>query len=134
MTFTQVSPALPHSPYGNVRRVLEEIAQGIARAQSAGEAEALPHRHLVCRQYAGPSQTGANLLIESTGNLLVPGWYMAIAGVIGLVSVLCMRETAQARLRGEELPVAPESVGLPKPRHVERNRADAEARRASFSS
>ncbi|MFX1821808.1 MFS transporter [Pseudarthrobacter sp. CC4] len=82
--------------------------------------------------FAGPSQTVANQLIETTGNQLVPGWYMAFAGVIGLVSVLCMRETAQATLRGEELPGAPESVGVPRPGYVERNRQDAEARRAIF--
>ena len=39
---------------------------------------------------------------------------MAIAGVIGLVSILCMRETAQATLRGEAIPGAPDSVGWPK--------------------
>ncbi len=82
--------------------------------------------------FAGPSQTIANQLIETTGNQLVPGWYMAIAGVIGLVSVYCMRETAQATLRGEEQPGLPESVGLPKLRFVELNRKDAEIRRESF--
>ncbi|WP_066302409.1 MFS transporter [Arthrobacter luteolus] len=82
--------------------------------------------------FAGPSQTIANQLIETTGNQLVPGWYMAIAGVIGLVSILCMRETAQATLRGEELPGVPESVGLPKREYVELNRVDAEERRVSF--
>ncbi|THJ66859.1 MFS transporter [Arthrobacter echini] len=84
--------------------------------------------------FAGPSQTVANQLIETTGNQLVPGWYMAIAGAIGLVSVLCMRETAQATLRGEELPGLPESVGFPKRGYVEANRVDAETRRASFVS
>ncbi|MHA7143059.1 MULTISPECIES: MFS transporter [unclassified Arthrobacter] len=82
--------------------------------------------------FAGPSQTVANQLIETTGNQLVPGWYMAVAGVIGLVSILCMRETSQATLRGEVLPGMPESVGLPKVRFVELNRKDAEARRAQF--
>ncbi|WP_312099802.1 MFS transporter [Corynebacterium dentalis] len=82
--------------------------------------------------FAGPSQTIANQLIETTGNQLVPGWYMAIAGVIGLVSILCMRETAQATMRGEELPGVPESVGLPKREYLELNRADAEERRVSF--
>ncbi|MET4060145.1 MHS family proline/betaine transporter-like MFS transporter [Arthrobacter sp. UYP6] len=82
--------------------------------------------------FAGPSQTIANQLIETTGNQLVPGWYMAIAGVIGLISVLCMRETAQATLRGEELPGVPASVGLPKREYVELNRENAEERRVSF--
>ncbi|SDI43730.1 MFS transporter, MHS family, proline/betaine transporter [Arthrobacter subterraneus] len=82
--------------------------------------------------FAGPSQTVANQLIETTGNQLVPGWYMALAGVVGLVSILCMRETAQATLRGEELPGDPRSVGLPKREYVELNRADAQKRRDDF--
>jgi MHS family proline/betaine transporter-like MFS transporter len=82
--------------------------------------------------FAGPSQTVANQLIESTGNQLVPGWYMAIAGAIGFVSILCMRETSQATLRGEELPGPPESTGLPKLEYVQRNREEAERRRAIF--
>lgn len=82
--------------------------------------------------FAGPSQTVANQLIESTGNQLVPGWYMAIAGAIGFVSILCMRETSQATLRGEELPGRPESTGLPKLEYVQRNREEAERRRAIF--
>lgn len=82
--------------------------------------------------FAGPSQTVANQLIETTGNQLVPGWYMAIAGLIGLISILCMRETSQATLRGEDLPGVPESLGAPKPIYVQQNREDAEARRASY--
>lgn len=79
--------------------------------------------------FAGTSHTIANQLIETTGNQLVPGWYMAIAGVIGLVSILCMRETAQATLRGEVIPGAPDSVGWPKKVHLEENQVDAEERR-----
>ena len=56
---------------------------------------------------------------------------MAIAGVIGLISILCIQEAAQATLRGEELPGVPESVGLPKREYMELNRADAEERRVS---
>jgi MFS transporter, MHS family, proline/betaine transporter len=82
--------------------------------------------------FAGPSQTIANQLIETTGNQLVPGWYMAIAGVIGFISILCMRETSQATLRGEELPGVEQSVGLPTAGAVDLNRQDAEVRRAAF--
>ncbi|WP_354235759.1 MFS transporter [Arthrobacter sp. UYEF3] len=82
--------------------------------------------------FAGPSQTVANQLIETTGNQLIPGWYMAIAGVIGFISILCMRETAQATLRGEELPGSPESLGFPKLKYIDMNRKDAEDRRAAF--
>lgn len=80
--------------------------------------------------FAGPSQTLTNQLIESTGNVLVPGWYMAIAGVIGFVSILCMRETSQASLRGEVLPGEPESTGWPTRKWVGINRAKAEAGKA----
>lgn len=52
---------------------------------------------------------------------------------LGLISVLCMRETAQAMLRGEELPGVPESVGLPRRSYADLNRADAEERRESFA-
>jgi MFS transporter, MHS family, proline/betaine transporter len=43
-------------------------------------------------------------LIESTGSTLVPGWYLAAAGAIGLVAILCMRETARCSLRGNHIP------------------------------
>lgn len=82
--------------------------------------------------FAGPSQTLANQLIETTGNQLVPGWYMAIAGVIGFVSILFMRETSQASLRGEELPGVPASLGLADTKYVELNREAADAGRAKY--
>ncbi|WP_417217718.1 MFS transporter [Arthrobacter sp.] len=80
--------------------------------------------------FAGPSQTLTNQLIETTGNVLVPGWYMAIAGVIGFVSILCMRETAQSSLRGETLPGEPGSTGWPSSKWVSINRGKAEAGKA----
>lgn len=82
--------------------------------------------------FAGPSQTVANQLIETTGNTLIPGWYMAIAGVIGFVSILFMRETAQASLRGEELPGLKESLGFGGIKYVRANRINAEKSRAEF--
>lgn len=54
---------------------------------------------------------------------------MAIAGVIGLESILRMRKTSQATLRGEVLPGPPDSVGWPKKVYLEENRVDAEERR-----
>ncbi|GAA1355675.1 MFS transporter [Arthrobacter rhombi] len=80
--------------------------------------------------FAGPSQTLTNSLIDSTGNVLIPGWYMAIAGAIGFISILCMRETAQASLRGETLPGEPASTGWPAPKWVPVNRAKADAGKA----
>lgn len=61
--------------------------------------------------FAGPSLALANELINRTGNQLIPGWYLTIAGVIGVVSVVTMRETAQASLRGEDIPGDPASAG-----------------------
>jgi MHS family proline/betaine transporter-like MFS transporter len=84
--------------------------------------------------FAGPSQTVANQLIETTGNQLIPGWFMAIAAVIGFVSILFMRETAQATIRGEELPGHPASTGFPKLKYVEINRQIAELGQADFRS
>lgn len=43
-------------------------------------------------------------IITATGNVLVPGWYLAAAGLIGLVSVLTFRETAGRSLRGNVVP------------------------------
>lgn len=80
--------------------------------------------------FAGPSQTLTNQLIESTGNVLVPGWYMTIAGIIGFVSILCMRETAQSSLRGETLPGEARSTGWPARHWVGANRAKADAGKA----
>ncbi|MFB0834643.1 MFS transporter [Arthrobacter halodurans] len=80
--------------------------------------------------FAGPSQTFANALVESTGNVLIPGWYLAIAGVVGFVSILCMRETSQASLRHEDIPGDPGSVGFPSREWVRRNRAAADAGKA----
>jgi MHS family proline/betaine transporter-like MFS transporter len=80
--------------------------------------------------FAGPSQTLTNSLIETTGNVLVPGWYMAIAGAIGFVSILFMRETSQASLRGEELPGDVGSLGWPSRKWVSVNRRAADAGKA----
>ena len=80
--------------------------------------------------FAGPSQTLANHLVETTGNTLIPGWYLAIAGVIGFVSILYMRETSQASLRHEELPGDPGSLGLPSTKWVQVNREKADAGKA----
>lgn len=72
--------------------------------------------------FAGPSQALTNELINKTGNQLIPGWYLTIAGVIGVVSVIFMRETAQASLRGESIPGVRQSVGRIGRRFVQMNR------------
>lgn len=52
----------------------------------------------------GPAGLVNEWLIEQTGSTLVPGVYMTIAGVIGLVAVLTFNETAGRSLRGDVVP------------------------------
>lgn len=54
--------------------------------------------------FGGTSAAVVTLLIDVTGNNLIPGWYTAAAAAIGLVAILCMKETAGRSLRGDELP------------------------------
>lgn len=81
--------------------------------------------------FGGTAGTLVALLVQQTGNNLVPGFYLAASGVIGLISIFAMRETAQATLRGDEIPGRPESVGMPNSKYVEENRADTEALEAA---
>ncbi|WP_139418106.1 MFS transporter [Agromyces laixinhei] len=43
-------------------------------------------------------------LIDATGSTLIPGFYLTIAGIIGLVAVLTFNETAGRSLRGDVVP------------------------------
>ena len=52
------------------------------------------------------------MLIDATGNVLIPGWYLAAAGLIGLVSVLTFNETAGRSLRGNVLPSSDDAARL----------------------
>ena len=53
----------------------------------------------------GGTAAGINeWLVVQTGSNLIPGWYLVAAGIIGLVSILCMPESAQCTLRGERIP------------------------------
>ncbi|WP_152978096.1 MFS transporter [Curtobacterium sp. S6] len=54
--------------------------------------------------FGGTAGMFNEMLINKTGNVLMPGWYLAIAGVIGLISVLTFRETAGRSLRGNVVP------------------------------
>ena len=54
--------------------------------------------------FGGTAGTVNEALIQATGNPLIPGWYLAIAGLIGLISVLTFRETAGRSLRGNVIP------------------------------
>ncbi|MFD7919345.1 glycine betaine/L-proline transporter ProP [Streptomyces sp. NPDC059740] len=50
--------------------------------------------------FGGTTPLVASALVESTGNQLVPAYYLMVAGVIGVVSALFLRETAGQPLRG----------------------------------
>lgn len=50
--------------------------------------------------FGGTTPLFASALVERTGDTLVPGYYLAVAGVIGLVATLFLHETAGLPLRG----------------------------------
>jgi MHS family proline/betaine transporter-like MFS transporter len=52
----------------------------------------------------GPAGLINEALIEQTGSTLVPGFYMTVAGVIGLLAILTFNETAGRSLRGDRVP------------------------------
>lgn len=54
--------------------------------------------------FGGTAGAMNEYLIEVTGNVLVPGWYLVGAGIIGLISVLTFKETAGRSLRGNVIP------------------------------
>lgn len=49
---------------------------------------------------AGLTPTIAAWLVESTENLMMPGYYLMVMGVIGLITGICMKETANKPLKG----------------------------------
>lgn len=51
-------------------------------------------------------------LVGATGNVLIPGWYLAIAGLIGLISVITFKETAGRSLRGNIVPGSDDDTRL----------------------
>lgn len=54
--------------------------------------------------FGGTASTVNEVIISKTGNVLTPGWYLAAAGLIGLIAVLTFRETAGRSLRGNVIP------------------------------
>ncbi|MEB3959427.1 glycine betaine/L-proline transporter ProP [Streptomyces kunmingensis] len=50
--------------------------------------------------FGGTTPLFASFLVEKTGNTLVPGYYLMVAGAIGLVSTFFLHETAGRPLRG----------------------------------
>lgn len=62
--------------------------------------------------FGGTAGVANEALIASTGNNLVPGFYLAAAGLIGLISVLTFRETAGRSLRGNIIPGTDDAARL----------------------
>jgi len=54
--------------------------------------------------FGGTTPLVVTALIAATGSDLMPGWYMMLAGVIALVPILLMPETAGVSLRGRRTP------------------------------
>ncbi|HCS59794.1 MAG TPA: MFS transporter [Microbacterium sp.] len=54
--------------------------------------------------FGGTAGVANEALVDVTGNVLVPGWYLTVAGVIGLIAVLTFKETAGRSLRGNVVP------------------------------
>ena len=54
--------------------------------------------------FGGTAGVANEWLISETGNELIPGIYLTVAGIIGLLSVLSFRETAGRSLRGNIIP------------------------------
>lgn len=52
----------------------------------------------------GPAGLINESLIQSTGSTLIPGIYMTVAGIIGLIAILTFNETAGRSLRGDIVP------------------------------
>ncbi|WP_177173081.1 glycine betaine/L-proline transporter ProP [Rosenbergiella nectarea] len=49
---------------------------------------------------AGITPTLTAWLVETTGNLYMPGWYLVVVGIIGTITGITMRETANKPLYG----------------------------------
>jgi MHS family proline/betaine transporter-like MFS transporter len=43
-------------------------------------------------------------MIKATGSNLFPAWFLIGAGIVGLIGIAFMRETAGRSLRGSQLP------------------------------
>jgi MFS transporter, MHS family, proline/betaine transporter len=61
--------------------------------------------------FGGTAPMVAEWLVRSTGNLYMPAYYMMLAGLIGLVAVGLMRETARKPLRGSPPTISEEEAG-----------------------
>lgn len=62
--------------------------------------------------FGGTTPLVAAWLVDATGNLMVPAYYLMAASVIGIVSVRALRETARQPLLGSGPCVATKSEAL----------------------
>ena len=62
--------------------------------------------------FGGTAGVVNETLIEVTGNTLIPGWYLAAAGLIGLISVLTFNTTAGRSLRGNVIPGSDDALRI----------------------
>ncbi|WP_326690118.1 MFS transporter [Streptomyces sp. NBC_01795] len=63
--------------------------------------------------FGGTAPGVMTALVDSTGDKLAPAYYASGAAVLGIISVLCMKETAQQPLEG-----SPPSVSTPEEAHA----------------
>ncbi|MGO2750122.1 MAG: MFS transporter [Pseudoclavibacter sp.] len=68
--------------------------------------------------FGGTAASINEALIDSTGNVLIPGFYLAGAGLIGLISVLTFKETAGRSLRGNVIPGSDDSERIAAGEHL----------------
>jgi len=54
--------------------------------------------------FGGTTAAVNEFMIQATGSHLFPAWYLIGAGIVGLIGVTCMRETAGRSLRGSQMP------------------------------
>jgi len=50
--------------------------------------------------FGGTAQLVVSWLIHVSGNPLAPAWYLLLAGIVGLIAMSLMRETAPVKVGG----------------------------------
>lgn len=68
--------------------------------------------------FGGTAGAMNEFLIAETGNVLIPGWYLAGAGLIGLIAVLTFNETAGRSLRGNVIPGSDDDLRIAQGEHL----------------
>lgn len=68
--------------------------------------------------FGGTAGAVNETLIDATGNVLIPGWYLAAAGLVGFLSILTFNETAGRSLRGNVLPGSDDALRRAQGEHL----------------